>query len=161
MALLRRTSAVALLSRPLRTFCSGTSGSQHADDDKPKSGFAASFSSPPKAPEASFAALLRASPLVQMGDARNKMAVGTVFHVVGDDLYVDFGAKLHCVCRRPARARALSLARGSTVRLRLQDLEVTSRFLGGSTDTSLLEAHAIIVSPQDEGDSSPDRDVTQ
>ncbi|XP_061889109.1 small ribosomal subunit protein bS1m-like [Entelurus aequoreus] len=147
MALLWRTRPVALLSCPLRTFCSATSGSQQADDDKPKSGFAAAFSSPSKAPEVSFAALLRASPLVQMGDARYKMAVGTVYHVVGDHLYVDFGAKFHCVCRRPARAH--SLTRGSTVHLRLHDLEVTSRFLGGTTDTSLLEAEADIIIPQD------------
>ncbi|XP_061843928.1 small ribosomal subunit protein bS1m [Nerophis lumbriciformis] len=161
MALLWRTRPVALLSCPLRTFCSATSGSQQADKDKPKSGFAAAFSSPSKAPEVSFAALLRASPLMQMGDARDKMAVGTVYHVVGDHLYVDFGAKMHCVCRRPAHARAHSLTRGSTVRLRLHDLEVTSRFLGGTTDTTLLEAQAVIISPKDAGDPSLDRDVTQ
>ena len=95
-----------------------------------------------------FAALLRNCPLTALGDPVGQVLVGRVYHSVGDDLYVDFGHKFGCVVGRGREGRGGAEYRlGSLVRVRVNSLELSQRFLGHSRDLSLLEADCTLLGP--------------
>lgn len=98
----------------------------------------------PSAVTKSFATLLRQSKFITQGDFRNSIMIGKVFHTTNNDLYVDVGMKFHAVVKKPSEDNRLYV-RGSTVKLRMIDYEITDRFIGSDKDMSLLEADAVLL----------------
>ncbi|ESO10657.1 hypothetical protein HELRODRAFT_126342, partial [Helobdella robusta] len=92
----------------------------------------------------SFARLLKNSPFIQIGDPNGAVVRGTIIETLDDNLYIDFGGKFHCVCKKP-RYKTDMYTRGTKVRLRLIDLELASKFMGSDKGISLLEADAVLL----------------
>ncbi|KAK5639836.1 hypothetical protein RI129_010647 [Pyrocoelia pectoralis] len=93
---------------------------------------------------ATFPSLLRNSKFIDLGDPEGKVVQGRIYHIVDDDLYIDFGWKFHCVCTRPKK-QASNYVRGAKVRLRINSLELSSKFLGYEKDLTLLEADCVLL----------------
>ena len=49
----------------------------------------------------SFATMVRESNLIGIGDPNGRIISGKIIEVVDEDLYIDFGGKFHCVCKKP------------------------------------------------------------
>lgn len=94
--------------------------------------------------EPSFATLLRNSKFIDLGDPEGRIVTGTIFHIVNDDLYIDFGWKFHCVCTRPNKNPS-DYVRGAKVKLRIKDLELSTKFLGQDKDLTILEADVALL----------------
>lgn len=92
----------------------------------------------------SFASLLRRSSFINLGDFRNAVITGKIFHLTENDLYVDIGLKFHAVVKKPREDNRLYV-RGAVVKLKLLDYELSDRFIGSKKDTSVREADAILL----------------
>ncbi|XP_014282585.1 small ribosomal subunit protein bS1m [Halyomorpha halys] len=143
-----RTKNIVAFPCPQKIFRRLDSTKATTDETEPKNlgGFAKAFIkhshvNDPNEENASFATLLRNSKFIDLGDPEGRVVTGTVFHVVDDDLYIDFGWKFHCVCRRPLK-NGSDYVLGSKVRLRVKDLELSTKFLGSEKDLTILEADA-------------------
>uniref|UniRef100_A0A3B4VGY9 Uncharacterized protein n=1 Tax=Seriola dumerili TaxID=41447 RepID=A0A3B4VGY9_SERDU len=93
----------------------------------------------------------KASPLPSAGPRKSRWTVPgqsgcrRIFHVVKDDLYIAFGGKFHCVCRRPKDGgEKLQREVESVCGYRTWSSQPAS---GGQTDTTLLEAQAVLLGP--------------
>ncbi|VDP88237.1 unnamed protein product [Echinostoma caproni] len=96
-------------------------------------------------PEPTFSSLLRHSSFVQLGNFEGREVIGVVIENVNDtDLYIDFGGKFHCVCPQPANQH---YPRGSLVRIRLKDPEMTNQFMINTKAITLCEADATFLGP--------------
>ncbi|KHJ99499.1 hypothetical protein OESDEN_00535 [Oesophagostomum dentatum] len=91
-----------------------------------------------------FSRMLRQSKFMQLGDFSGRLVTGRVVHRVQDDLYVDFGLKFNGVCKVPS-VNSEAYREGAIVLLRLQDPELSERFLGSEHDLTLLEADATLI----------------
>ncbi|CAG5116679.1 unnamed protein product [Candidula unifasciata] len=92
----------------------------------------------------SFATMLRKSKFVSLGEFSGRLVEGTIFEVMEDDLYIDFGGKFHCVCPRPKR-NPDHYHRGRKVLVSLQAMEMSSSFLGSDKHVTLLEADGTLI----------------
>jgi len=79
-----------------------------------------------------------------MGNPVGQVVVGKVYHIVDDDLYIDFGHKFGCICKKPRDDRG-KYVRGTEVKLKIKSLELSQRFLGYDQDISLMEAEALLL----------------
>ncbi|TPP62677.1 28S ribosomal protein S28 mitochondrial [Fasciola gigantica] len=71
--------------------------------------------------------------------------IGVVIENINDtDLYIDFGGKFHCVCPQPVNQY---YPRGSLVRIRLKDPEMTNQFMINTKAITLCEADATFLGP--------------
>merc|ERR1719336_3126632 len=91
-----------------------------------------------------FASLLRNCKFTSIGNPVGKIVVVKIYHVVQDDLYIDFGHKFGCVCKKPRDDRGQYI-RGTEVKLKVKSLEMSERFLGYNRDISLLEADCVLL----------------
>ena len=71
--------------------------------------------------------------------------VGKIYHVVDNDLYIDFGFKFPCICQRPRGRGSHLYNRGAEVRVLIKSLEMSQKFLGYEKDMSLLEADCVLL----------------
>jgi small subunit ribosomal protein S28 len=74
--------------------------------------------------------------------------VGRIYHVVNDDIYVDFGGKFPAVVQRNRRRRDL-YARGDEVRLLVKSLEQSEKFLGYDKEMTIMEADCVLLGKSD------------
>ncbi|XP_078040104.1 mitochondrial ribosomal protein S28 [Augochlora pura] len=150
LVLIRKCSTEKSLDKSIER-----SEEQNVDTKLPQSGFARAYdkfaaikdsnNTSKELKPRSFTALLRHSKFIDLGDLENKVVIGEIFKIVGNDLYIDFGWKFHCVCPKPA-INSSKYVRGSKVKLKILDLELSTRFLGASSDLTLLEADCALLS---------------
>ena len=108
----------------------------------------------------SFAKLFKESKFVSLGNLENKYVIGKIVEIVGDDLYIDYGGKFYCVCRRPTR-NSHAYVRNENVKIKLNSFEMSAYFLNAAKNMTLLESDADLVEiyhgPSAKGEEDQDK----
>jgi hypothetical protein len=102
-------SNAAMSSRPFAALFFSTSSSKCQEENKSPQVDQKSKESTNSTPlvaqnpseNVTFAKLFKESKFVALGDLTNKFLIGRIVEVIGDDLYIDYGGKFNCVCKRP------------------------------------------------------------
>ena len=63
---------------------------------------------------------MRNCKLTSMGNPVGQVVVGKVYHMVDDDLYIDFGHKFGCVCKKPRLKSTVRLTHFILISIALQ-----------------------------------------
>ena len=74
-----------------------------------------------------------------------QVVLGKIYHVVDDDLYIDFGGKFHCICQRPYGPNSRQYRKGAQVKIRIKQVEMSQKFLGFEQEMTLCEADCALI----------------
>lgn len=96
--------------------------------------------------EESFEEMFRQSQFAKLVRPVDKVVAGRISHVVNDELYIDMGWKFHVVVKvASSKINSQTYQVGDTVKVKINELEMTGHFLGQFKRITLCEADVSLV----------------